>query len=418
MTLPHIIPRRVMITGVGVISPIGNSKDEFWDSLCNGRSGIGTITRFDISDYASHIAGEVKEFDTGKYIERKDARHMDLFSQYALAAGIEAVEDSGIDFNQYDRDRIGVIIGSGIGGMHVFTKQVTILNERGPRRVNPFFIPMMISDIAAGHLSIRYNLRGPNYATTSACATSGHSIGLAMKAIRYGDADFMLTGGCEAPICPIGLGGFCAMKALSTRNDEPERSSRPFDLKRDGFIMGEGSGIVLLEELEHALARNAHIYGELAGVGFTGDAYHVTAPPEDGHGAIRSMQIAIKEAGLTPDQIEYVNAHGTSTQLNDISETRAIKKVFGEHVNNMAISSTKSMHGHLLGAAGAVELIVTLLAMENNIIPPTINYEYPDPECDLNYTPNKAIELKIDNALSNTFGFGGHNATLVVKRYK
>ncbi|NQT35791.1 beta-ketoacyl-ACP synthase II [bacterium] len=412
-----MVPRRVVITGIGVITPIGNSKEAFWDSLVNGRGGVSTITRMDSSDYTCHIAAEVKDFDPSRYLESKEIRHMDLFCQYSMAAGIDAVEDSKINFNRCNRDRIGVIVGSGIGGMDIFAKQVLTIDKRGPRRVNPFFIPMMISDIAAGHLSIRYDLRGPNYATTSACATSGHAIGCALKAIRYGDADVIVSGGTESPICPTGLGGFCALKALSTRNNEPEKASRPFDIQRDGFVIGEGAGIILLEELEHALARGAKIYCELTGVGFSGDAFHITAPPEDGHGAIRAMQIAIEDAELKPDQIKYINAHGTSTPLNDISETKAIKKTFGERAYDISISSTKSMHGHLLGAAGAVELIATLLAMKNERIPPTINYEYPDPQCDLNYTPNHAVDLKFDHALSNTFGFGGHNATLAISRY-
>ncbi len=418
MALPLIEPRRVVITGLGVVSPVGSTISSFWDSLINGRSGIRLMTRIDPSDYPSKIAGEVTGFDPLAYIERKETRHMDRFTQYAMGAGIQAVEDSAINFDDCDRDRIGVIIGSGIGGMTIIENQLRIIDSRGPSRVSPFFVPMMISDIAAGHLSIRYNLRGPNYSTSSACATSGHAIGCAMKAIRYGDADLVLTGGSESPICDSGLGGFCAMKALSTRNDEPEKASRPFDALRDGFIMAEGAGIILLEELNHALNRKANIYAELAGVGFSADAYHITAPPPDGHGAVRSMRIAIKDAGLSPDDIQYINAHGTSTQLNDKSETEAMKTVFGERTYEMAISSTKSMHGHLLGAAGAVELIASVLGLTYGIIPPTINYEYPDPECDLNYTSNKAVELQFDVALSNTFGFGGHNATLVIKRFQ
>jgi len=417
VSIPPIVPRQVVITGIGVISPIGLTKDTYWDSLVSGRSGVADITRFDTSDFAAHFAAEIKDFDPAVYMERRDYRHMDLFSQFSTAAGIQAVEDSKIDFDQYDPDRVGVIVGSGIGGMYVFEEQVRVLDSRGPRRMSPFFITKMISNIAPGHLSIRYNLRGPNYATTSACATSGHAIGCAMKAIRYGEADVMLSGGAEAPICATGLGGFCAMKALSTRNDEPEKASRPFDLKRDGFIMAEGAGIVVLEELDHALKRGAHIYGEIGGIGFSSDAHHITATPEDGHGAVRAMQVAIEDAGLTIDQIGYINAHGTSTPLNDASETNAIKRLFGERAYNLAISSTKSMTGHLLGAAGSLELIATLLAMKNERIPPTINYEYPDPKCDLNYTPNEAVDLRFDYALSNTFGFGGHNASIAVKRY-
>ena len=410
-------PRRVVVTGIGTITPIGSTKETFWDSLKNGKGGIDTITRFDTSEYPVHIAAEVNDFDPLDFVNKREARHMDLFTRYAMGAGIQAVNDSAIDFDKCNRDRVGVIIGSGIGGMGVYEEQLRKLMNRGPRRVSPFFIPMLISDIAAGQLSIRYNLRGPNYATISACATSGHSIGCAMKAIRYGDADVVLTGGTEAPIVPTGLSGFCALKALSTRNDDPQKASRPFDAERDGFIMGEGAGMLLLEELEHALKRNAHIYGEVAGVGFTGDAHHITAPPEDGHGAVRSMKVALEDAELEIEQIDYINAHGTSTPLNDKSETSAIRQLFGDRADELMVSSSKSMHGHLLGAAGAVELIVTLLAIENELIPPTINYEVPDPDCDLDYVPNMARKAKIDAALSNTFGFGGHNATIAVKRF-
>jgi len=407
----------VVVTGIGTITPIGSTKESFWDSLKNGKGGIDTITRFDTSEYPVHIAAEVNDFDPLDFVNKREARHMDLFTRYAMGAGIQAVNDSAIDFDKCNRDRVGVIIGSGIGGMGVYEEQLRKLMNRGPRRVSPFFIPMLISDIAAGQLSIRYNLRGPNYATISACATSGHSIGCAMKAIRYGDADVVLTGGTEAPIVPTGLSGFCALKALSTRNDDPQKASRPFDAERDGFIMGEGAGMLLLEELEHALKRNAHIYGEVAGVGFTGDAHHITAPPEDGHGAVRSMKVALEDAELEIEQIDYINAHGTSTPLNDKSETSAIRQLFGDRADELMVSSSKSMHGHLLGAAGAVELIVTLLAIENELIPPTINYEVPDPDCDLDYVPNMARKAKIDAALSNTFGFGGHNATIAVKRF-
>ncbi len=417
MSPTPLIPRRVVVTGIGVVTPIGNDKTAFWDSLSHGRGGMGKITRIDASDYTTQFAAEVKDFEPTLHIDKRDLRHLDLFAQFAMIAAIEAVEDSGINFELTDPDRSGAIIGSGIGGMAVFEEQVRTVDSRGPRRISPFFIPMMISDILAGHVSIRWNLRGPNYATISACATSGHAIGLAMKTIRWGEADVMITGGSEAPITTVGLGGFCALKALSTRNDAPERASRPFEQDRDGFVMGEGAGILVLESLDHALARNAPIYGEIAGAGFTGDAHHITAPPEDGHGAIRAMQVALKDADLEPADIDYLNAHGTSTQLNDAAETRAIKKVFGDYAYKLPVSSTKSMHGHLLGAAGAVELAASLLAMKHGIIPPTINYETPDPECDLNYVPNYAVKTPIRAALSNTFGFGGHNASLVIKRY-
>lgn len=412
----HIEPRRVVVTGIGVITPIGCSRSSFWESLANGRGGVNKITRVDASDYPSRIAAEIHDFDPTLYLDRKDARHMDLFCQFGFGAGVQAVEDSGVNFDHVDRDRVGVIIGSGIGGMYVFEQQLLTLNKRGPRRMNPYFIPMMISDIIAGHISIRYNVYGPNYATTSACATSGHAIGLAMKTIRYGDADMVISGGAEAPICPTGLGGFCAMKALSTRNEEPEKASRPFDAKRDGFIMGEGAGMVVLEEMTHAQNRGAHIYAEIAGVGFTGDGHHITAPPEDGKGAFKAMQVAMKDGGISPEEIGYINAHGTSTPMNDVSETRAIKSLFGDLADDLIVSSTKSMHGHLLGAAGGVELIATILAMNNSLIPPTINYEYPDPDCDLNYAPNTAVEKSFNVALCNTFGFGGHNATLAVRK--
>jgi 3-oxoacyl-[acyl-carrier-protein] synthase II len=412
-----IEPRRVVVTGIGVVTPIGNDKQSFWNSLASGTGGIGKITRMNAADYPAQIAGEVKGFTPETVLDRKELRHIDLFAQFAIVAAVQAVDDSGINFDQTDHDRVGVIVGSGIGGMYVFEEQVRVIDQKGPRRMSPFFIPMMISDIAAGHISIRYDLRGPNYATTSACATSGHAIGLAMKTIRYGEADIMVAGGAEAPICESGLGGFCALKALSTRNDDPEHACRPFDAQRDGFIMGEGAGILILESLDHALARGAHIYGEISGVGFSGDAHHVTAPPEDGHGAVLAMRVALNDAGLKPEDIDYLNAHGTSTQLNDAAETKAIKTVFGEHAYKMAVSSTKSMHGHLLGAAGAVELAASLLAIENNMTPPTINYEFPDPDCDLNYVPNRAVSSNINAALSNTFGFGGHNASLIVQRF-
>ncbi len=412
-----MIPRRVVVTGIGVVTPIGNDKTAFWDSLIHGRGGMGRITRIDPTDYTTQFAAEVKNFDPSPHIDKRELRHLDIFAQFAMIAAIEAVADSGINFEACDPDRSGSIIGSGIGGMYVFEEQVRTVDSRGPRRISPYFIPMMISDILAGHVSIRWNLRGPNYATISACATSGHAIGLAMKTIRWGEADVMITGGAEAPISTTGLGGFCALKALSTRNDDPDRASRPFDLNRDGFVMGEGAGILVLESLDHALARGANIYGEVAGAGFTGDAHHITAPPEDGHGAIRAMQVALEDAGLQPTDIDYLNAHGTSTQLNDAAESKAIKHVFGEYAYKLPISSTKSMHGHLLGAAGAVELAACLLAIKNEIIPPTINYETHDPDCDLNYVPNFAIKAPIRAALSNTFGFGGHNASLVVKRF-
>ncbi len=416
MALEPIIPKRVVVTGLGLVTPIGCSKEEFWDSLVSGRSGIQRVTRIDPTEFPSQIAGEATCFDPNTYFERKEARHMDDFCQFAVGAAIQAVTDSALDMDSFDHDRAGVIFGSGIGGMRVYEAQHDILRDRGARRVSPFFITMLISDIVSGHISIKYQLRGPNYATTAACATSAHAIGLAMKTIRWGDADIVVSGGSEAPITAMGLGGFCSMKALSTRNDEPEKASRPFELNRDGFVMAEGAGAVVLESLEHAKARGAHIYGEIVGAGFTGDAYHVTAPCADGNGAIRAMKIALSEAGLKPEDVDYINAHGTSTFLNDKGESAAIKAVFGKDSKKLNISSTKSMHGHMLGAAGAVELSATLLAMQNGIVPPTINYEEPDPECDLQYTPNTPVKKEINIALSNSFGFGGHNVCLAVQR--
>ncbi len=416
MALAPITPRRVVVTGIGLVTPLGCSKETFWDSLVNGRSGIRRITRFDAAEFPSQIAGEVIDFDPSIYIDRKELRHMDDFCQFGVSSAVQAVMDSGLDFSRCDCDRAGVIYGSGIGGMKIYEEQHSAFLNRGMRRISPFFIPMLIADIMAGHISILYNLRGPNYATTSACATSAHAIGCAAKAIRFDEADIIVSGGSEAPITAMGLGGFCNLKALSTRNGDPQRSSRPFDAQRDGFIMSEGAAAVILEEYEHAVARGAHIYGEMMGAGFTADAFHITAPAEDAHGAVRAMKIAMREAGWAPADVDYINAHGTSTELNDKVETMAIKSVFGEHARRVAISSTKSMHGHMLGAAGAVEMIASLLAMEYGVIPPTINYEIPDPECDLNYTPNQAVRRPIKTALSNSFGFGGHNACLAVKR--
>lgn len=407
----------MVVTGIGVVTPIGSTLDSFWNSLVTGTSGIGLITRLDTSQFSTRIGGEVKDFEITDYLDAKEARKMDSYCQFAMGAAIKAIEDSNLNLDNCDRDRIGVIVGSGIGGMEVFEAQHHKFLDRGARRVSPFFIPMLIADIAAGHISIRFNLRGPNYATTSACATSAHAVGLAMKTIRYNEADIMVTGGAEAPLTEMGLSGFCALKALSSRNEDPEKASRPFDLERDGFVMAEGAGILVLEELEHALQRGAEIYGEIAGSGFTGDAFHITAPPEDGHGAVRAMRIALAEANVRPQDLDYINAHGTSTQLNDRGETQALKTVLGESASQVSISSTKSMHGHMLGAAGSVELAASLLAMKENTIPPTINYDFPDPECDLDYTPNRAVRKELNVILSNNFGFGGHNASLVVKRF-
>ena len=410
--------RRVVITGIGVISPVGNTREEFWKSLINGKSGIGTITKFDASGYAVRIAGEVKDFDPGDILSPKERRRTDLFTQYALTAAHEALSDAGIEVEKINRDRVGVIVASGIGGTITWEAQHRKLLEQGPDRVSPLFIPMMIINTASGMIAIRYRFRGPNFAVVSACASSGHAIGEAMRKIQYGEADVMITGGTEASITPLSVAGFSVMKALSTRNDEPERASRPFDRERDGFVMGEGCAIIVLEELEHAKRRGAKIYAELAGYGASDDAYHITAPDESGEGPALSMIRAIEDAGRKPEDVDYINAHGTSTPLNDKIETLAIKKVFGERAKDIPVSSIKSMVGHLLGAASAVELAATALTIRDGIIPPTINYENPDPECDLDYVPNEARKKEVKFALSNSFGFGGHNVTLALAKYE
>lgn len=409
--------RRVVITGMGVVTPIGLNVGDYWKNSLAGKSGVAKITYFDASDYATKIAAELKGFNPLDFLEKKEANRMDPFTQYGMASAEMALKDSLINLDNEDKDRIGVIFGSGIGGMLTWHNQMQEYYKSGPNRISPFFVPMMIADIAAGHISMRYKIKGPNYATTSACSTSSHAIADAYMLIQRGDADIMFTGGSEAAITPMGVGGFNAMKALSTRNDEPEKASRPFDAKRDGFVMGEGGGVLILEELEHARKRGAKIYAELAGIGLTADAHHITAPAPGGEGAVRSMRLCIKDANLSPEDIDYINAHGTSTPFNDKTETQAIKTVFGEHAYKIYISSTKSMTGHLLGAAGAIESIITILSIYEGTIPPTINYEFPDPECDLNYIPNKSIQKKIQVAISNTFGFGGHNASLLFKKY-
>jgi 3-oxoacyl-[acyl-carrier-protein] synthase II len=402
---------------MGAITPIGLTVADYWKNLVAGKSGAAPITHFDTSLYDTRFACEVKGFKATDYLDRKTSQRMDPFAQYAVISADMAMADTNLPMKEIDPDRIGVVFGSGIGGMATYDNQFTNYLHGGPRRISPFFIPMLIPDIACGHISIRHGLKGPNYATVSACATASHAIGDAYRIVQYGDADVVLSGGSEAPITPMGLGGFNAMKALSTRNDAPEKASRPFDAQRDGFVMGEGGATIVLEELEHARKRGAKIYAEMVGIGFTADAFHITAPPEGGEGAVRAMRRALNDAQITPEQVDYINVHGTSTPLGDISETVAIKTVFGEHVKNMNISSSKSMTGHLLGAAGAVEAIAAILACKDSIIPPTINYEFPDPACDLNYTPNCAVKRTVNYALSNTFGFGGHNATLLVKKY-
>ncbi|TKJ42477.1 beta-ketoacyl-[acyl-carrier-protein] synthase II [candidate division LCP-89 bacterium B3_LCP] len=404
---------RVVVTGMGVITPIGNSVPDFWKNLMAGKSGAASITGFDTSNHATHFACEIRDFDIKEYLHPREAKRMDPFCQYAMAAAAQALEQANVNEDSCDKDRVGVIVGSGIGGIHIFAAQCYEVFEHGPRRISPFFIPTMISDIAAGQISMKHQLRGPNYATTSACATGSHAIGAAMRHLQFGDADVMLAGGSEGAITEIGLGGFNAMRALSTRNDEPERASRPFDLDRDGFVMGEGSGMLVLETLEHARNRGAEIICELSGLGISADAHHITAPAPGGEGAVRAMRAALKTAGLNTEDIDYVNAHGTSTPFNDKTETEALKTVFGEHARKLSISSTKSMTGHLLGAAGAAESIVCALAIQNETVPPTINYTTPDPECDLDVTPNEPKSRKIGAALNNAFGFGGHNACLI-----
>ncbi len=409
-------PRRVVVTGIGVISPLGNDLEEFWKRLSAGESGIGPVTRFDATAYGTRIAGEVKSFRAEDYMERKDVRRTDLFVQFALAATHQAVRQSAVQ-DAVDPDRYGVVVGSGIGGIATLEDQHRQLLERGPGRVSPFFIPMMISDMASGQISIQYGAKGPNYCTVSACASGAHAVGEAFRIIQNGEADVMITGGAEATVTPLSFAGFCSMKAMSTRNDEPARASRPFDSQRDGFVMGEGAGILVLEDLEHAQKRGVKILAEVIGYGATGDAHHMTAPAPEGEGAARAMRAAIEDSGTHPETFGYLNAHGTSTPLNDKFETQAIKSVFGVYANKLAISSTKSMTGHLLGAAGGLETIICVLTLDRQTLPPTINYENPDPDCDLDYVPNTARKVDLRAALSNSLGFGGHNVTLALSRY-
>lgn len=410
--------RRVVITGMGALTPIGNTLEEFWKGLLEGKSGANLITKFDTEKFETKFACELKNYDPLDFIDKKAARRMDPFTQYAMTTAAMAMEDSQIDLEKIDRERAGVIYGSGIGGMDTWETQHTIFLNDGPKRISPFFVPMMISDIAAGQISIQYGLKGPNYATTSACATSSHAIADAFIHIQRGSADMIVCGGAEAAITPMSIGGFNAARAISTWNDKFEIASRPFEKDRNGFVMGEGSGTLILEEYEQAISRGAKIYGEIVGIGLTGDAFHITAPPEGGEGAVRSMREAMRDAGVKPEEIDYINAHGTSTQLNDLNETKAIKTVFGDHAYKLSVSSTKSMTGHLLGAAGAIESIASLLSLKNSVITPTINFVEADPECDLDYTPNKPIEKEIKYAISNTFGFGGHNASLLFKKFE
>jgi len=410
--------RRVVVTGMGLVIPTGIGVGTAWKNVCEGKSGIGLLTRFDTNGFETKIAAEVKNFNPELYIDKKEIKRMDLFVQYAIAATKEALEDAQLAITPENSEKIGVIVGTGLGGLPTLEKYHKILLERGPGRISPFFIPMLIANLASGHIAIQFGPKGPNTCVVTACATGAHCIGDAFRAIVYGDAEAMIAGGTEANITPLTIGGFNAMKALSTKNDEPEKACRPFEKNRDGFVVAEGAGIVLLEELKFALNRNAKIYGELVGYGYTGDAYHITAPSPDGDGAVRCMRMALKDAGLGPEDVEYINAHGTSTPLNDLTETIAIKAVFGDHAKKVPISATKSMTGHLLGAAGSTEAIFTLLAIRDGIMPPTINYEEPDPQCDLDYVPNVARRQPLNIAMSNAFGFGGTNATLIFKKFE
>jgi 3-oxoacyl-[acyl-carrier-protein] synthase II len=410
--------RRVVVTGVGAVTPVGNTAEEFWAALIQGKSGIGPVTRFDASPLPTRIAGELKGFDPLRYIDKKDDRKLDPFLKYAIACAAMAVEDAGLNVERVDRTRFGVLVGSGIGGITTLLETHKVLLEKGPDRVSPFFIPMLIINMASGLISMRFGARGPNSSVVTACATGNHAIGDAMKIIQRNDADVMIAGGSEAIILPLTFAGFCQMKAMSTRNDDPGRASRPFDAARDGFVCGEGGGLLVLESLDHALARDARIYAEVVGYGMTGDAHHMTAPDPEADGAARAMSLALRDAGVEPTSVGYINAHGTSTLYNDKSETMSIKRVFGDHARKLAVSSTKSMTGHLLGAAGGIEAIATAFAIHHGILPPTINYETPDPDCDLDYVPNHARKQDVEIALSNAFGFGGTNATLVLRKYR
>ncbi len=408
--------RRVVVTGLGAVTAVGNDVPTTWQALLNGVSGAATITRFDPAAFSVRFACELKGFDPLNAMDRKEAKRSDPYTQYAMAAAVEAMRDAGLESGGYVPDATGVIVGSGIGGLKTFEDQHNNYRDLGPNRISPFFVPMFITDIAAGVISMRFNARGPNFATVSACASSAHAVGVAFRAIQYGDADVMIAGGAEAAVTPMAIGGFANMTALSQRNDDPARASRPFDAGRDGFVLGEGAGIVVLEEYGHAMRRGARIYGEVVGYGATGDAYHLTGQPENHEGLQRAMRRALEDGGLAPSDVQYVNAHGTSTPLNDPNESRGIRAVFGDHADELIVSSTKSCHGHMLGATGAVELIATALALRDQVAPPTINFETADPECDLNYSPNTPTSLAIEAAISNSSGFGGHNATLAIRR--
>jgi 3-oxoacyl-[acyl-carrier-protein] synthase II len=414
----NTMERRVVVTGLGVVTPLGHELERFWQNIIAGQCGIGPITAFDAAKFDTRIAAEVRNFDPiPAFPSPKEVRRTDRFSQFGVFAAFQALKDSGLDLDRIDRDTAGVFLGSGIGGLYTVEEQHKILLNRGPDRLSPFLIPMLILNMASGMFSMYYKLRGPNLATCSACATANHAIGEAWRTIKMGDASVMFAGGTEATIVPMGIGGFCAMRAMSTRNDEPKRSSRPFDAQRDGFVMGEGAGVVVLEELEHARARGARIYCELAGYGNTADASHVTAPAPEGEGAARCMRMALRSARLNPEDISYINAHGTATPTGDVCETQAIKTVFGDHARKLAVSSTKGATGHMLGAAGAVELAICAKAIQHDILPPTINLENPDPQCDLDYVPNTARECKVHAVVNNSFGFGGHNASIIITRF-
>ncbi|OPY71516.1 MAG: 3-oxoacyl-(acyl-carrier-protein) synthase 2 [Syntrophorhabdus sp. PtaU1.Bin002] len=410
--------RRVVVTGIGLVTPCGVGVDNVWKNILNGRSGIGPLTRFDTTRFDTKFAGEIKAFNPEDYVPPKEVKKMDLFIQYALGAAHEAVGDAALDMASEDPERIGVVVGTGLGGLPTIERYHSVLLERGPGRITPFFIPMLIANEAPGHIAIQHGFKGPNLCIVTACATGAHSIGEAFRIIQYGDADVMVAGGSEANLTPLTVGGFNAMKALSTRNDAPEKASRPFDRDRDGFVVAEGSGILIMEELEHAQKRGANIYAELVGYGYNGDAYHITSPCPDGDGFIRCIKMALRDAGIAPNGVDYINAHGTSTKLNDYTETLAIKEVFKEKAYAIPVSSTKSMTGHLLGAAGAVEAIFTILSIRDRMCPPTINYENPDPDCDLDYVPNTARSHNINVAMSNAFGFGGTNSTLIFRRFE
>ncbi len=412
------VGRRVVVTGVGLVTPLGTGVEKTWSALCAGISGIGPITRFDASEVGVNIAAEVKDFQVEDHIDKKVAKHLDLFVQYAVAAAGEALRNADLQITAENATRVASIMGCGLGGLPTIEKYHQVVMEKGTKRITPFFIPMVIPNMGAGQISIIYGTKGPNLSLTTACAAGTHAVGEAFRSIVNDECDVAITGGSESVICPLAVGGFHAMKALSTRNDQPEKASRPFDRDRDGFIISEGAGVLILEELEHALARGAEMYAEVAGYGLSSDGYHMAAPPEDGNGAVRCMQMALKDAGMRPEDVDYINAHGTSTPLNDVVETRAIKTAFGDQAYKVAISSTKSMTGHMLGGAGGIEAVFTALAVKHQIAPPTMNLENPDPECDLDYVPNQARKMKIRAAMSNSFGFGGTNAVLIMKQYE